>query len=180
MNKSLAKSWLEGNWFLIAIIAGLLIGAVWGATRDEEALNQARAHAAGDMTGDVSGLGPKMTGSRWAAPTKSQKIQADIDHYKVELATNRNSPETAANLYRLGNLYYSKSQDYDKASLHYEDLLQNHPDFAGAATVFPNLVACYERLGNLALERYTYKRMLDYFSSDSQEHLFASKRLGVE
>jgi len=179
MSKSLALSSLKENWYLVAIIGVLLVAAIWGATRDEAIVVATHTGATGDITGDTRGLGPKTTGSRWAAPTKNERVQADVDSYEKELRTNRDSPDTAANLFRLANLYYSNLQNYDKASLYYEDLLQNFPKFRGAGTVYPNLVACYERLGNLALERHTYKRMLEYFPSDSQEHLFASTRLGA-
>lgn len=180
MSKSLALSSLKDNWYLVAIVGGLLVAAVWGATRDEESRTEASAMAAGgDMTGDTRGLGPRRSGSRWVAFTKSERAQADIDSYEKEIRTNRDSPDTAANLFRLANLYYSNMQDYEKASLYYEDLLQNYPEFKGSGTVFPNLVVCYERLGKLALERHTYRCMLDYYPAGSQEHLFASKRLGA-
>lgn len=180
MSKSLALSSLKDNWYLVAIIGGLLVAAVWGATREEVVVASGMLHlSAGEITGDTGGLGPRTSGSRWMAFTKNERVQADVESYEKELRTNRESPDTAANLFRLANLYYSNLQDYEKASLYYEDLLQNFPKFIGAGTVFPNLVICYERLGNLALERHTYKRMLDYYPSDSQEHLFASTRLGV-
>lgn len=178
MSKSLALSSLKDNWYLVAIIGVLLAAAVWGATRKESVVIASQVGSTGDLTGDTRGLGPKMTRSRWKATTKTEHVQADVDSYEKELRTNRNSPDTAANLFRLANLYYSNLQDYDKASLYYEDLLQNFPKFQGIGTVYPNLVMCYERLGNLALERHTYKRMLDYYPSDSQEHLFASTYLG--
>ena len=91
---------------------------------------------------------------------------------------NRSGSETPANLYRLANLYYSNLRDYEKASLYYEDLLQSFPDYKGLNTVYPNLVVCYQRMGNLALERHTYKRMRDYFPADSQEHRYATQNLG--
>ena len=45
--------------------------------------------------------------------------------------------------------------------------------------MYPNLVVCYERLGNLAPERRPYKLMLDYYPDDTQEYLYAGVRLGI-
>ncbi len=178
MSKSLLFNGMKDNWYLVAIIAVLLTAAVWGATRDEAAAEVAPFGAAGEMTAAPGGRGPHQAQSKWTAPTRDARVRADVDNYERELAVNRSGSETPANLFRLANLYYSNLRNYERASLYYEDLLQSFPAYEGLNTVYPNLVVCYQRLGNLALERHTYKRMRDYFPADSQEHLFATQRLG--
>ena len=179
MSKSLVITGMKDNWYLVAIMAALLAAALWGATRKEVAADGALALESGEITAAPGGRGPGMAQSRWVTPTRDAQLREDIDNYEHELAVNRSSDETPANLFRLANLYYSNLRDYDKASLYYEELLQNFPDYEGLNTVYPNLVVCYERLGNLPLQRNTFKRMLKYFPSDSQEHLYASVNLGI-
>ena len=178
MSKSLVFKGMKDNWYLVAIIAVLLTAAVWGATRDEAAAEGTLVRSTGETTAAPGGHGPHQAQSKWTAPTRNAHLRADIDNYERELAVNRNGSETPANLYRLANLYYSNLRNYERASLYYEDLLQSFPDYKGLNTVYPNLVVCYQRQGNLALERHTYKRMLDYYPADSQEHLFATVGLG--
>lgn len=179
MSKSLVFEGIKKNWYLIAIIAVLLTVALWGASREEVTAKGSLVRSAGETTAAPGGRGPQQAKSKWTTLTRDARLRADIENYERELAVNRNSSETAANLYRLANLYYSNLQNYEKASLYYEDLLQSFPDYEGLNTVFPNLVACYQRMGNLALERHTYKRMRDYYPPSSQEHLFATQSLGA-
>ncbi len=180
MSKSLIFSGIKDNWYLVALMGGLLAASLWGATRKEVvAADGTLVLASGEITAAPGGRGPRVTQSRWVSPTRDAKVREDIDNYHKELAVNRSSDETPANLFRLANLYYSNLRDYEKASLYYEDLIQSFPDYQGLNTVYPNLVICYQRQANLALERSTYKRMLDYFPADSQEHLYASVHLGI-
>lgn len=180
MSKSLIFSGIKDNWYLVAIVAALLATSLWGATRKEVvAADGTLVLASGEITAAPGGRGKSAVQSRWVSPTRDAKVRADIENYHKELGVNRSSDETPANLFRLANLYYSNLQDYEKASLYYEDLIQSFPDYAGLNTVYPNLVVCYQRQANLALERSTYKRMLDYFPADSQEHLYASVHLGI-
>lgn len=179
MSKSLVFNGMKDNWYLIGIIAVLLTAALWGATRDEVVAVATADGSTGEITAAPGGRGQDQAQSRWVTPTRDARVRADIDGYERELAVNRSGSETAANLYRLANLYYSNLRNYERASLYYEDLLQSFPDYEGVKTVYPNLVVCYQRLGNLALERHTYKRMRDYFPADSQEHLYATQSLGA-
>ena len=179
MSKSLVITSMKDNWYLVAIMAALLAAALWGATRKEVAADGTLVLESGEITAAPGGRGPSMTKSRWVSPTRDAQVRADVESYEHELAVNRSSGETPANLFRLANLYYSNLRDYEKASLYYEDLIQSFPDYQGLNTVYPNLVICYQRQANLALERSTYKRMLDYFPADSQEHLYASVHLGI-
>lgn len=178
MSKSLVIEGVKDNWYLVAIIGALLTAALWGATRNEVAADDGLVLASGEITATPGGRGPGTVKSRWAGPTRDAQLRADIEGYEHELAVNRSGSDTPANLFRLANLYYSNLRNYEKASLYYEDLIQSFPDFQGLNTVYPNLAVCYERLGKLALERNTYRRMLSYYPSDSQEYLYASVNLG--
>ncbi len=180
MSKSLIFAGMKDNWYLVAIVAALLAASLWGATRKEVvAADGTLVLASGEITAAPGGRGKSAVQSRWVSPTRDAKVRADIENYHKKLGVNRSSDETPANLFRLANLYYSNLQDYEKASLYYEDLIQSFPDYEGLTVVYPNLVVCYERLGKLALERSTYKRMLDYYPDDTQEYLYAGVRLGI-
>lgn len=177
MNKELFVSGLKSNWHLVLVCLGFFVVAAAWALKPSDNGHGPVAIAAQTQPKAESGAMRPHT-SRWARPTAQQEVQNAIDDYQRDLSENRRSPETAANLFRLGNLYYSKQQNYEQASLYYEILLQDFPDYKRNNTVYPNLATCYERLGKMDLERHTYKQMREYFSPDSQDYVFATQKLG--
>jgi tetratricopeptide (TPR) repeat protein len=172
---------VRGNWHLISLMVVVIVVAAGFALSSDD--------AAKASTGDIEERTEiAMNGgnadayheqSRWARQTEEENVKEAIENYENELRYNHGGSETAANLYRLGNLYFSKLHDYEKASTHYESLLQQFPNYSGNITVYPNLVTCYERLGDLALTRHTYKRMMEYFGPDSEEYAYAKMKLGL-
>lgn len=117
------------------------------------------------------------TESRWAEPTKTDKVQAAIEQYTQAIEHDAGSPETADNVYRLANLYYSTLLDYEKASLYYVTLIQDYPEYSGIQTAFANLVTCYERLGKTELRRSALRQMMEYYGEGTEEYLFANEQL---
>lgn len=180
MDRDFVVRGLKSNWHLLSLCIGVLAAAfVWAIIEPDTRMNRpvASASTQPDRTGFPSDA--SVYANRWKRATKDARVTSAIKTYEWELSNNRASEETPSNLYRLGNLYYSNLQNYEKASLYYETLLKDHPDFPGNATVFPNLAACYKRLGNFALERHTYQKMIEFFPPDSQETLFARQELGL-
>ena len=176
MSKNLLIEGVKSNWYLLLLFVGLIAGGVfWAASDSESGGPVAKTASAATLDGDAGAVPT----SRWQGTAKERDVASAIEHYEGELRYNRNSSETPANLYRLANLYYSDVRDYEKAALYYEALLQEFPTYPGNTTVYPNLSACYQRLGNPDLERQTYRRMLDFYPADSQERAFARQKLGM-
>ena len=177
MNGEMMARILRGNWHLISLMMLIFGAGIWMAVTPEQA-DEVDAMAVDSEVG-VDLTDPNLASeSRWSTPTKDKNVAAAIEQYENDLKYNRGNEETPANLYRLANLYYSNVGDFEKASLYYEALLQEYPEFEGNKTVYPNLVLCYERLGQDELRRTTLRRMMDYFGPESQEYLFASQELG--
>lgn len=166
----------EALWSIIAACAVLVIGAVvilsvdWGG--------QDAATAGADPGGGAPAEGPP-AGMFNPRPTPEQRAENYIDQYKREIAEGLDADKTALNLRRIGNLYFGELQNYAEAAKHYEEVLARFPDWEGNKDVYINLAACYERLGNRDLEKWTYERILQRFPEDSQEHLFARQKLGL-
>ena len=169
---------LRGNWHLISLMV-LIVGAgVWMGVKTDDAGEASAVTMESEMATNLTSES-LVVESRWSQSSKNQKDAAAIEQYEDEIKYNRGNEETPANLYRLANLYYSSARDFEKAALYYEALIQEYPAYTGIKTVYPNLVMCYERLGNDELRRTTLRRMMDYFGPDSQEYLFAKQELGL-
>ena len=178
MDKGLIVRILRGNWHLISLMTLIFAAGIWMAVSPEKS-DEVDAMSVDAEMGTVLTDQNLAVESRWSTPTKDKRIAEAIEQYEDELKYNRGNEETPANLYRLANLYYSNVGDYDKAVLYYEALIQEYPKYEGNKNVYPNLVACYERLGQDELKRSTLRRMMDYFGPDSQEYVFAKQELGL-
>ena len=114
----------------------------------------------------------------WTKPSKREEAEKNLQRYERELAENPDGDIAALTLVRMGNVCYSRLQEYDNAATYYERLLNEHPDYDyNLQNVYGNLAACYERLDNRSMARSTYRRMITQFGSGSQEALFAEQQL---
>lgn len=177
MSKEFIVDGLAKNWYLVLVLIGIVaVAGVLSQGSDVVANANGQADIGSDSV-DPALSSAVVARSRWQQPTRDSRVLDAIANYEEELKYNRGSSETPVNLYNLANLYYSKMQDYNKASLYYEALIQEHPDYKGLNTVYPNLGICYQRLGKYELERGVYRRMLDYFPDHTQEYLYAHTML---
>ncbi len=168
---------VRANWHLLIVLALILVGTVVLASRPKPTVTADAAVKLQVETQTTLQSPAAPEKSRWAKPTRSEKVQEAIDTYTHEVDYNVGSVDTPHNLFRLANLYYSELQDYDKASLYYMTLLQDYPDYQSMQTVFVNLVTCYERLGRNEMERNTLDQMMKFFGEGTQEYLFAEQKL---
>lgn len=169
---------LRGNWHLISLMMLIVGAAVWMSVQPKKSDDVDAMSVDVEMRTHL-GNSDFAVESRWSQPTKDKQVALAIEQYEDELKYNRGNEETPANLFRLANLYYSNVQDYEKASTYYEALIQEYPNDVNIKNVYPNLVACYERLDRPELRRTTLRRMMEYFGPDSQEYLFAKQELGL-
>ncbi len=121
--------------------------------------------------------GAPRTESLWAKPSKEENARAAIEEYIYQIEHDANGPETADNLFRVANLYYSTLLDYEKASLYYVALIQDHPEHSGVRIAFPNLITCYERLGKDDFRRNTLRDMMAFYGEGTEEYRFAEQQL---
>ena len=54
-------------------------------------------------------------------------------------------------------------QDYVKAIEHYELIIYRFPKWEGVDEIYPNLAKAYRNKGQLAMERQTYRRMVEHY-----------------
>jgi tetratricopeptide (TPR) repeat protein len=130
-----------------------------------------------------SALGAPMSGTPvdparlWTGPSDEAKALADLDRYQHTLNSDPTREEAALAISRIANTYYSRFGDYETAASWYERLLNDYPEYQkNLHGVYANLGACYERMGNLALAKSTYLRMMEHFSEGTHEHAFARQR----
>lgn len=169
----------KDNWYFLLALVALIPAGIFAAragSPDVEAENLATqqavsaALAASAQSGDVASFN---RGGRTAA----DEAMGHIKGYEKEVAENWSSDETPLNLRRIGNLYYTSLRDYDKAVENYELIIYRFPEWDGIDSFYPNLAMAYKRLGNTAMERQTYQRMIKHFPPESNYVEFAQHQL---
>jgi tetratricopeptide (TPR) repeat protein len=174
---------LKRNWFLGAtaagcVVLGIAIGFREGTATASDTPNRTEVYAAAPSYAHVSPV--NSGGTPWAKlQTKEQQVKSDIQEYQHKIYEEAPTEETDMDMMRLGNLYYSKLQEYDDAATCYEMLLKKYPDFEMASIVFQNLSECYKRLGDTPSELNTYRRMMQRFPEGTNENAYASHKLGL-
>ncbi len=178
MDADMVSRIVRGNWHLISLMVLIAGAGVWMAMSPDKSGDADAMAIESEVATNLSATEVTVD-SRWSQPSKDKQVSQAIEKYEDELKYNRGNEETPANLYRLANLYYSNVGDYDKAALYYEALLQEYPNYEGNKNVYPNLAACYERTGQSELHRGVLRRMMEFFSPESQEYIFAKQELGL-
>jgi tetratricopeptide (TPR) repeat protein len=114
-----------------------------------------------------------------ASPSSEEETRALIAEYERRLEEEPQSPEVPAVLSALGNLYSQKLLDCRRASEYYEEIILNYPSWEGARVIYPQLAVCYERMGETEQLQWLYRRMMEVFPPDTQEHAFARAQLNL-
>lgn len=167
---------VRGNGYLFLLMLGLAALGVYGALRNDGAEASKTmpapraAEAGGEEVGPVAGE---------VRATESERARALIEKHEAALQEHPRSPDAPGLLSAMGNLYRQKLRDYAKAAQCYERLLYDYPTWEGTRRAYIQLVACYEALGNEESLRTTYRRMMEAFPPESQEHLYAKTKLGL-
>lgn len=111
--------------------------------------------------------------------TPREQAATTVAGHRQRLEADPDSPEAAALLNAMGNLYRQKMGDYEHAAQCYEDLLHQYPDWEGNRNVYLNLVVTYRALEKEDYINWTYRRMMERYPEDSQEYLYAKSELGL-
>lgn len=109
--------------------------------------------------------------------TKSEKALIDIDDEKAAITVETDPEKIAYHWLSIGNLYYSKVKDYEKAAEAYSKVVDRYPDTGSVERAFSGLTQCYRYLGDKERERLIYKEMVNFYPKDSEEYKDAVETL---
>lgn len=177
--------WIARHWYvgllLLAVGIAIGIGRSAGPTPDDPTPS-----TGGDATQEA--LRKKFEGalSEQATRTTSggeKSTDEVISDHQARLEVLEDDPkpdESAALLSALGNLHMQKKRDYATAARYYEELIQKYPDWPGINAVFHQLISCYTQLDDQPSLRILYRKMVEFFPSDSKEYEYAAAALAGE
>jgi tetratricopeptide (TPR) repeat protein len=103
--------------------------------------------------------------------------KSEIEIQLEALDRSDDPEERAARLCALGNLYQQKHGDYATAAGYYEIVINDYPDWPGAAAAYHQLITCYKRLNEPQELQLLYRRMVEVFPEGSTEYAFARAAL---
>jgi len=164
---------LRENWYLVALLAVVLAGAVAGylhsggapVTSDVEA-HMVRAKE------EASAKVPET-----AEAAKGDDVRKVLETYRAQYEADPKAKEAPALLAAMGNLYRQKEGNYREAAQCFERLISEHPDAPGIRDAYLQLVTCYERTGDEENRRRILRQMVALYPPESQENAYASSQL---
>lgn len=179
MTRDEVISALKSNWYFVAALVAMVPAGVMVAMKDGA---EAAAQSAQRETASQVAVAESIRESVAGVTFKSGETPRDgalkkIAEYESFVAQNWNSDETPVYLRRIANLSYGSVQDYQKAIENYELIIYRFPDWQGINDVYPNLAAAYQKKGQYAMERQTYRRMLEHYPAHSKHVEFAKDKL---
>ncbi len=169
------KEALLRNWYWAALCAAFLaVGlfpVITGWTEEPSGLGATARNEAGSSAGRQF----EPTPTRATAEGRALSL---IERHEAALADNPDDLEAPALLSAMGNVYRQRLGDYESAARAYETILLDYPDWPQIRTVFPQLQVCYKQLDDWDGVDWVYEQMMEIFSGDSEEHLYARTQLG--
>ena len=180
--KQESNSILKDNWYLILAVAVLLVGGAVMALMPSGKKESGPAGvigSAGDGVDVVRLTGDEMeeiaAAEDYQGMSKADKDAKSIEDYKAKLAEDPDGEAAAATMSSLA-VVYRRQEKYDDAAIVLEELLEKFPDTPNARTALIMLPEIYEAAGDIPMARQTYRRMMEFFPPDSQEHQYAKER----
>lgn len=167
---------MRRNWYLVVAMVGCAALGVYGALGNDRAeASKSSLASKGVVVAERDDSSPPER----VRMTESEQARSFIEKHEARLAEDPKSPDAPGLLSAMGNLYRQKLGDYERAAQCYERLLYDYPTWEGTRRAYIQLVACYEALKDEDNLRNTYKRMMEVFPPDSQEHIYAKTQLGL-
>lgn len=177
-------AWLKQNWYLPVLVIGLaLLLALLRPAPESPGEGDAPGDAADAPARDSrqQALRAEFDAAKAAAESRGTETERTPDviiaEHEEKLEADPPPEEAAAHLAALGNLYRQKKGDYATAARYFERVIENHPDWPGIRGVYHQLMACYTELEDQESLRRLYRRMVEVFPDDSNEHAFAQHAL---
>ena len=85
----------------------------------------------------------------WGNGKTAGRRERDKEYSQKKLNEDPKCPDAPALLNAMANLSRQKLLDYRMAVQYYELPIADYPDWDGIARVYPQLVTCYERSGDI-------------------------------
>ena len=162
-----------------ALLLCLIIGCVIQTVR--KPAEQGEVGSVAENPTDLDGNARELLDGENRPERKSsrQVVLDAIEEHKEKIASDPEDREVPAYQLAIANLYVTKLGDYEAASIHLEELVEEFPDSNLVSEAYAKLGNCYENLGWSSLAKATYKKMMSHFPEDSQSYAYArAKRYG--
>lgn len=169
---ALSKQWYLGVIAVGCVVAAFTMGGKFENTSELPTTAIAATTTAYD--GSKQSTRPAMFAKQ---STKEEKLKEAIADYKHKIYEQTRTEDSDYDMMRIANIYYSNFRNYKEASIYYEMLMVEYPDFEMKSVVYQNLTACYRHLNERELERDTYRRMQREFPAGTQENEYATYQL---
>lgn len=180
--KQESNSILKDNWYLILAVAVLLVGGAVVALMpggEDESGPTGVIGSAGDGVDIVRLTDDELEGANATdhdqGLTKAERDEKYVEDYKAKLAEDPDGDAAAETMSSLA-VVYRRQEKYDDAAIVLEELLQKFPGTPNARTAMIMLPGVYEAAGDVDMARQTYRRMMEFFPPESQEHQYAKQR----
>lgn len=111
-----------------------------------------------------------------ARPTPQEQAMELIREYEKKVELEPGSPDAAATLMAIGNLYRQKLMNYREATFHYRQVITNYPDSPQLSLAYMQLADCYEKLDDWRAAQLVYREIVERFPSESSEFLYAQQK----
>lgn len=179
-------AWNWWNLLIAALAAAIVVALVLGPREelaaslpppDSSSEGDAAAKAEPDQADLRNALDLALAAQRGRRAIRTETEDPAIGEHLEKLDNEIDPDEAAARLSALGNLYQQKKGDFRTAAGYYEILIARYPEWPGIVGAYRELVNCYEALDEQQELRLLYRKMLEAFPEDSDEHRMAQSAL---
>lgn len=169
---------LKKNGWLLVLAAGLILAGILVYFFGNNTTDDMRAPQA--ATPEAERLREILDTAPVAEPQDPEDlVVAQIEAYRSRVESEPNHPDRPAWLMAMGNLYFSRLENYVEAARCYEEVVLRHRDWESARAAFPPLLQCYETLGDHMGTIRTYKQIMAQYPEDTEEYRYAKEQLGL-
>jgi TolA-binding protein len=164
---------LRSNWYLFVLFFGVTVALTLQVTQAAEPEPTAEPGRQAVLAKHYGNGAP----SSRQRSSPQDEARETISRYEERFAADPGGEDAPSYLMAMGNLSRQKLLDYEAAAHYYALLVERFPDWERIDKVYPNLVTCYQQLGDQEALRRTYLAMQDRYPESSPYHEFATAGL---